>query len=203
MARAPLKELTVYLGVSQHTVSTTLVQEEYWVQYPVHYVSHRLLDTKMRYNPIEKLAYSLVVASRKLRPYFQAHRIGVLTKYPLKQILQKPDSSGHLLKWSIELTQFDIEYKPRFAVKRQVLTDFITEFTRPIGKEPSSFGIQTWELYVDGSSYEHGARAGVLLISLEGHKIPYTLRFGFKATNNEAEYKALLLRLQLVKEVRA
>ena len=58
---------------------------------------------------MEKLAYYLVVASRKLRPFFQAHRIDVLTKYPLKQVLQKPDSSGHLLKWAIQLAQFDIE----------------------------------------------------------------------------------------------
>lgn len=56
---------------------------------------------------MEKLAYYLVVALRKLRPYFQAHRVDVLTKYPLKQVLQKPDSSGCLLKWAMELVQFD------------------------------------------------------------------------------------------------
>ena len=75
--------MIVYLGVSQYVVSTT-VREEDRVQYPVYYVSHKLLDVKMRYNPIEKLAYSFVIASKKLHPYFQAHRIGELTKYPLK-----------------------------------------------------------------------------------------------------------------------
>ena len=83
----------------------------------MYYVSNRLLDTETRYTPMEKLAYSLVVASRKLRLYFQAHQIGVLTKYPLKQILQKPDLSVRLLKWSIKFAQFDLEYKARLAIK--------------------------------------------------------------------------------------
>ena len=78
------EELTVYLGVSQYVVSTVLVGEENRVQYPMYYVSHRLLDAETRYTPMEKLAYSLVVTSRRLCSYFQAHRIGVLTKYPLK-----------------------------------------------------------------------------------------------------------------------
>ena len=63
--------------------------------------------------------------------------------------------------------------------------------------------IPIWELYVDGSSNEHGSRASVLLISPEGHKIPYALKFGFKATNNEAEYEALLAGLRLVRKVKA
>ena len=94
MGRAPLmlkpKELVgliVYLGVSQYAISAALVREEDMVQYLVYYVSHMLLDVETRYTPMEKLAYCLEVASRKLRPYFQAHRIDVLTKYPLKQVL--------------------------------------------------------------------------------------------------------------------
>ena len=60
---------------------------------------------------MEKLALALVVTSRKLRPYFHSHTIRVLTNYQLRQ-LQKPDTSGHLLKWVIELSQFDIEFIP-------------------------------------------------------------------------------------------
>ena len=67
------EELTIYLGVSQYVVSTTLVRVENRVQYPVYYVSHKLLDAETRYTSMEKLAYSLVVASRKLCSYFQAH----------------------------------------------------------------------------------------------------------------------------------
>lgn len=52
---------------------------------------------------MEKLTLSLIIASRKLRPFFQGHSIYVLTNFPLKQVLQKPDASGQLLKWAVEL----------------------------------------------------------------------------------------------------
>ncbi|XP_052197211.1 uncharacterized protein LOC127804391 [Diospyros lotus] len=119
------------------------------------------------------------------------------------KILQKPDTLGRLLKWAIELAQFDLEYKPRTAIKGQALVDFIAEFTGPaqVGEEASE-GL-SWELYVDGSSSDQGAGARVMLISPEGHRILCALRFGFQATNNEAEYEALLAGLRLAKEVQA
>ncbi|XP_052182010.1 uncharacterized protein LOC127794799 [Diospyros lotus] len=209
MGQAPLmskpkegEELIVYLGVSEYTVSTALIREEERVQYPVYYVSHRLLDAETRYFPMEKLIFYLVVASRKLRLYFQANQISVLTKHPLKQILQKPDSSGRLLKWEIKLAQFNIQYKSRTAIKGQILANFVAEFMGPT-EEPAPLTSPVWELYVDGSSNEHGSGAGVLLVSPEGHKIPYALRFGFRVTNNEAEYEALLADLRLAREVKA
>ena len=61
-------------------------------------MSKRLLDVETRYLKLEKLALALVVVSRKLRPYFHAHSIEVLTNYPLRQVLQKPEASGRLLK---------------------------------------------------------------------------------------------------------
>ena len=70
------------------------------------------------------LALAFVVASRKLRPYFHARSIEVLTNYLLHQVLQKPEASGKLLKWTIELGQFDMNFFPRMAIKGQVLTEF-------------------------------------------------------------------------------
>ena len=64
--------------------------------------------------------------------------IEVLTQYPLKQVLQKADTSGRLLKWAVEFTQFDIQFKPRTAIKAQALVDFIAEFTRPVDNEAES-----------------------------------------------------------------
>ena len=78
---------------------------------------------------MEKLAYVLVISSRKLRPYFQAHIVEVLTSYPFHKVLQKLEASGRLLKWTMELGQFDIHFRPRTAIKGQALTDFIAEFT--------------------------------------------------------------------------
>ena len=78
---------------------------------------------------MEKLILALVTTGRRLRPYFQAHAIEILTEHPMKQILHKPETLGGLIKWVIKLSEFDIRYKPRTAVKGQVWADFIVEFT--------------------------------------------------------------------------
>ena len=78
---------------------------------------------------MEKLILALVTTARKLRPYFQAHTIEILKKYSMKQVLHKPETSRRLMKWSIELSEFDIRYKPKTAIKGQILANFVMEFT--------------------------------------------------------------------------
>ena len=92
------EKLYLYLIVSEEPVSAALVREEEKVQWPIYYVSKRLLDTETRYPELENLALALLVASRKLRLYFHTYSIKVLTNYPLCQVLQKPEPSGRLLK---------------------------------------------------------------------------------------------------------
>ena len=99
------------------------------MQQPVYYCIRALRGVEERYPKIKKLILALVTTSRKLRPYFQAHTVEVPIEYPMKQILHKPKTSGRLMKWAIELSEFDIRYKPRTAVKGQILADFIIEFT--------------------------------------------------------------------------
>ena len=97
---------------------------------------------------MEKLALALVIITRKLRLYFHSHPRMVLTNYPLRQVLQKPDASSRSLKWAIELSQFEIEFQPRPAIKGQALADFIVEFShRPTeqleeGQSPSAPQVQ-------------------------------------------------------------
>ena len=79
----------------------------------------RYIET--RYPELEKLDLALVVASKKLRPYFHAYLIEVLTNYPLRKMQQKPEASGRLLKWMIELGQFDVNFYPRTTIKAQAL----------------------------------------------------------------------------------
>ena len=66
---------------------------------------------------MEKLAFALVTTARKLRPYFQAHTIVLLTNHPLRKMMNKPDAAGRLIQWSIELSEFDIDYRPRIVIK--------------------------------------------------------------------------------------
>ena len=78
---------------------------------------------------MEKLAFALLIAARKLKPYFQAHTIVVLTEKPLRRAMSCPEATGQMALWVVELSEFDIQYRPRTAVKGQVVADFITEFT--------------------------------------------------------------------------
>ena len=102
---------------------------------------------------MEKLILALVTVARKLRLYFQAHTIEVPTKYPMKQILHKLETSRRLMKWAIELSEFDIKYKPKTAIKGQVLTDFVMEFTSTVPDESAQTmtDIPIWKLSVDGA----------------------------------------------------
>lgn len=92
-----------YLAVSDHTINVTLIREDEKIQQPIYYVSKRFLGLKTRYMRLKKLTFYQLMTARKLRPYFYAHSIKVLTNKPLKQILNQPTTAGRLLKWSVEL----------------------------------------------------------------------------------------------------
>ena len=124
----------------------------------------------------------------------QAHTIEVPTEYPMKQVLHKPKTSGRLMKWAIELSEFDIRYKPKTAIKGQVLVDFVMEFTsaEPAENSQTPTDLPIWRLSVDGATNAQGSGAELILTSLERIDIEYALRFGFQASNNEADYKAVI-----------
>ena len=78
---------------------------------------------------MKKLAFAPVTATRKLKPYFQAHTIIVLTNQPLEKAMSSPEAAGQMALLVIELSEFDIQYCPRTAIKGQVVAGFITEYT--------------------------------------------------------------------------
>ena len=193
------KLLTLYLVVSDFSTSDVLVRDKERVQHPVYYCSRALRGAEERHPRMEKLILDLVTAARKLRPYFQAHTIEVPTEYPMKQVLHKPETSDRLMKWAIELSEFDIRYWPKTAIKGQVLADFVMEFAlaEPNRDAQAATDLSTWKLFVDGASNAQGSGAGLILTSPEGIDIEYALRFGFHMSNNEAEYEAVIAGLNL------
>ena len=148
-----------------------------------------------RYPRIEKLAFALIVASRKLCPYFQAHTIIVIMNQPLRKAMGRPDAAGRMIQWAVELSQFDVDYKLRTAIKAQALEDFVTEFTA-VDQDPKS---DYWTVYTDGSAALGIGGVRVILFSPEKDVLKYGVQLPFPTMNNEAEYEAILTGLRVVK----
>ena len=195
IAPVPGEDLFMYLSVSKHTVSAVLLKDQR-VQQPVYYINKTLVDAETRYLPLEKLVLALVHATRKLQ-YFQAYTVFVWTEYPLQSLLKRSDFIGRIAKWGTRLGSFDIRYRPRNAVKGQVLTDFVAEFSPRNGMEMvCHVENQSWRVFVDGASSAMGAGARIVIITPEGIRLEHSFRLGFKASNNEAKYEALIVGLK-------
>ncbi|KAL0462246.1 UNVERIFIED_CONTAM: putative enzymatic polyprotein [Sesamum latifolium] len=170
-------------------------------QLPIYYISKVLNGTEGRYTPIEKMALALVVTARRLRPYFLFHPIGVKTSTPLKQTLGKPDTSGRLVKWAVELSEYDISYMPRTTIKAQALADFISEMAEMSIKDASQD--QRWLLHVHSSSTTQGSGAGIVVTTPQAKDLEFAIKFSFKASNNEAKYEALVIGMRMAHETGA
>ena len=90
-------------------------------------MSKALVDTKTQYSQVEYTTLALHVAIKKLRSYFQAHQLTILTNQSLRITLHKPDLFGQMMKWAIELSEYDIQYKPFLSLKGHILVDFIAK----------------------------------------------------------------------------
>ena len=101
------------------------------------------MDAEIRYSHLEKLALALIVAAPKLRPYFQTHPIVVVTSFPIKFVLHKPEDFRSLAKWAVELGEYDVIFRQATAIYSQVLADFVAEFS------PTLFPAPDQEVLVD------------------------------------------------------
>lgn len=120
---------------------------------------------------MEKLVFALVISSRKLRQYFQGRLIIVMTNQPLRGVQHRPDMSGRLALWTIELSQFHLKFQPRTSMKSQSLADFITRCTfsnSEQGEIMSNTDDKAWTLFTDGSSTSQAMEAGIILTGPEG-----------------------------------
>jgi hypothetical protein len=186
-------------------VSTVIVVErteeghDLPVQRPVYYISEVLSETKAQYPRIQKLLYAVVLARRKLRHYFEAHPVTVVSSFPLGEIIRNPDAMGRKSKWSVELMGETLAYASRKAIKSQILADFVAEWT-DTQLPPLQIQAECWTLYFDGSVMKTGAGAGLLFISPLGGCMRYVVRLHFPASNNMAEYKVHLCGLQIAIE---
>ncbi|GJU17868.1 reverse transcriptase domain-containing protein [Tanacetum coccineum] len=178
VAPKPKEELIVYLAASHGAISAVLMTERDTVQTPFYFISCALQGPELNYSQMEKLVLSLVFTAKRLRRYFQAHPITVITDQPIKQIMSYPDVAGRLQKWSVMLGEHNITYRLRTSVKGQILADFLVE--KPDENLPETPATD---------------------IPPEGTEFTYALRFQFTASNNEAEYEALIPGFQIAAQI--
>ena len=138
------------------------------------------------------------MASRKLRQYFQANPILVMTDQPIRKSMNKLEAARRMVQWAIELSQFDIEYHPRTNIKVQALADFIIEFTLTDEENPNH-ETKRWIIQTDGSSAQRRGGVGMVIIAHDGEELKYGVQLKFPATNNEAKYEGILMGLRLGK----
>ncbi|GKV37979.1 hypothetical protein SLEP1_g45937 [Rubroshorea leprosula] len=186
--------------LKQYLASAPLLEENK-NQKPICYVSKVLQGAEQNYPLAEKAAFALVYTARKLRAYFQSHQIVVYTDLPLRKILQKLELSGRLIRWSVELSEYDLKFQPCTTIKGQAVADFLVECISAT-KEEKAPEHPVWVLYVDGAANIEGSGAGAVLVGPDGFKSEHALRFKFQTTNNVAEYEALIYGLKLASELK-
>jgi ribonuclease HI len=151
---------------------------------------------KENYTELEKVLYAVLMASSKLRHYFQAYHIIVPSSHPLKDIMRNREATGRIGKWAAELNEFSIDYVHRSSIQSQALADFIADWTPGAQEEETNKDAEAWTVFCDGSWGIFGAGAASVLIASSKVKTCYAARLDFSCTNNIAEYEALLLGLQ-------
>ncbi|GKV48032.1 hypothetical protein SLEP1_g54871 [Rubroshorea leprosula] len=181
LASAPLLSKPVegecfylYLGVTEEAVSSVLLREENKNQKPICYVSKVLQGAEQNYPLTEKAAFALVCTAQL---------------------------SGRLIGWSIELSEYDLKFQPRTAIKGQAVVDFLVECA-PAAVREKAPEHPMWVLYVDGAANVEGSGAGAVLLGPDSFKSEHALRFKFQTTNNAVEYEALIYGLKLASKLK-
>jgi ribonuclease HI len=196
----------IYVAATTQMVSASVVVERreeghaLLIQRPVYFISELLSETKIRYPQIQKLLYAVILTRRKLRHYFESHPVTVVSSFPLGEIIQCREASGRIAKWTVELMGETLSFAPRKAIKSQVLEDFLAEWVDtqlPI----APIQAKLWTMYFDGSLMKYGAGAGLLFISPLGKHVRYVIHLHFPASNNVAEYEALVNGLRIAVEL--
>ena len=182
-------------------------QKKKMVQHLVYFVSSLLQGARSRYSGMQKLLFGLLMASRKLRHYFEAHEITIVTRLPLQRILHNLDATERIVEWALELSSFGHRFESTSTIRSRALAEFIAEWTATPDEEiqettlPGRETGSEWIMYFDGALSLQGAGAGMLLVAPTGEHLKYVIQMHFckeMSTNNTAEYEGLLACLRIV-----
>ncbi|KAH6763350.1 hypothetical protein C2S52_020783 [Perilla frutescens var. hirtella] len=208
------RPLILYITTQERSIGALLAQEnDNGKESALYYLSRMMMPNELKYSPVEKLCLSLIFSIQKLKHYFQAHTVRLISRAnPLKYVMMRPVLSDRLARWYLQFQQFEIIYVPQKAVKGQVLADFLVDHPIPVEWELDDdlpdedvLAIEVlppWKMYFDGASHREGAGAGVVFITPEGEVLPYSFTLTENCSNNVAEYQALILGLEMAMDAK-
>ncbi|KAK1678841.1 hypothetical protein QYE76_039689 [Lolium multiflorum] len=196
--------MLLYIAATNRVMSIVVVvereEEGKTVQCPVYYLREVLSLPKQNYPHFQKMTYGVFMASIKLKHYFEEHPMKVVSEAPISDIICNKDASSRIAKWAIQLSPYVPVYERRDAIKSQALADFLVDWAEMQYKPPKpEKGYR--KMHFDGSKLKEGLGAGVVLTSPKGDHLRYVLQIHFNASNNVAEYEALVHGLKFAKEI--
>ncbi|XP_055960597.1 uncharacterized protein LOC130015093 [Mercurialis annua] len=204
--------LRLYISAAEGSIGCLLAQSNQdGHEQAIYYLSRSMTSTEVRYTPIMKLCLALFFACTKLRHYLLNNRVYVVSQTDLmKYMLNKPVLSGNIGKWLLSLADFHLIYHPQKSVKGQALADFLADHPCINLGDESKFDLpvfmnehRPWMLKFDGSSTDRSAGAGIIIVSPSGAKTSLSFNLDFECTNNQSEYEALIIGLEILLDLGA
>jgi hypothetical protein len=153
----------------------------------VYFVFEVLSPLKKNYTKLEKVLYVVLMASRKLRHYFQSYHIIIPSSQPLKDIIRNREATGRVGKWAAELNEFTIDYVHKYSIQYQALANFIADWMPGAQDKDRIKDDEAWIVFCDGSWGTFGAGASAILISPSKIGTCYAAILEFNCTNNIAK----------------
>ncbi|XP_050253089.1 uncharacterized protein LOC126699371 [Quercus robur] len=213
--QAPIhkKPLLLFLATNSYAIGALITQEDGGgTEQPIYYISRALKDAETRYLRAERACLAIVYASQRLRHYFLAYEVWLMTKsHAIKALLQQPILSGRISQWLLQLSQYDLRMGTPRAVKSQAIANLLAQFPReeefpPDDKVSGEVAMaeevrEQWVMKFDGSSTTHSGGVGVVLYHEEDKGVALSFKLEFPCSNNTVEYEAYLTGLAIALEM--
>uniref|UniRef100_A0A2N9IBH5 RNA-directed DNA polymerase n=1 Tax=Fagus sylvatica TaxID=28930 RepID=A0A2N9IBH5_FAGSY len=211
----PGRPLILYLTVQEASMGCMLGQQDETgkKEQAIYYLSKKFTEPETRYLLVEKTCCALAWASKKLRQYMLYYTTWLVSRMdPIKYIFEKPALTGKIARWQVLLSEFDILFVARKAIKGQAIADYLADYpSEQLELMDSEFPDEDvmiveednqgrWKLYFDGAANAVGSGIGAVLVSPKGQQTPIAVKLGFDCTNNMTEYEACIVGLQAALE---
>ncbi|XP_015170845.1 uncharacterized protein [Solanum tuberosum] len=213
-APIPRKPLILYITAQERSVGALLAQENSeGKENSLYYLSRKMTPNELNYSLIEKLCLALVFLIQKMKHYFQAHVVRLISRAnPIKFVMSKPVLSDRLARWYLQFQQFEIVYIPQKSCERTSIGGFLAdhpisddwELTDELPDEDAMLieVLPPWKIHFDGDAHRGGAGAGVVFITSQKEILPFSFTLKQCCSNNVAEYQALILGLEMAVDMK-